>query len=285
MLKNERITFIGGGTMGEAIIKVLVSKELIPPEQVTASEPRVDRCEELAQRYGINVTTDNVAAVGAATIVVLSVKPQVLPVVLGEIHGKIPPDAMVLSIVAGVSTDTLTTGLDHAAAVRAMPNTPAQIGEGMTVWIATAEATAAQRGQVQAILQAMGHEIQVYEEKELDMATAVSGTGPAYVFLVMEAMTDAAVHLGFSRYVARELVLQTMLGSVLFASQSDAHLAHLRNMVTSPGGTTADALYQMEKGSLRTVISKAIWAAYQKSCLLGQMQPALNGPVERGLNS
>ena len=115
--------------------------------------------------------------------------------------------------------------------------------------------------------------------------TAVSGTGPAYVFLVMEAMTDAAVHLGFPRYIARQLVLQTVLGSVLFASQSDEHLAHMRNMVTSPGGTTADALYQMEKGSLRTVISRAIWAAYQKSCLLGQMQPALNGPVEKSLDS
>jgi pyrroline-5-carboxylate reductase len=285
MLRNERVTFIGGGTMGEAIIKVLVSKGLIPPQQITASEPRDVRREELAAQHGIKVTADNVAAVGEASIVVLSVKPQVLPVVLGELQGKIPPHAAVLSIVAGVSTTTLTAGLDHTAVVRAMPNTPAQVGEGMTVWIATDEMPEEQRQQVRAILKAMGHEIQVHVEKELDMATAVSGTGPAYVFLVMEAMTDAAVHLGFSRYVARQLVLQTVLGSVLYASQSDEHLAHMRNMVTSPGGTTADALYQMEKGSLRTVISKAIWAAYQKSCLLGQMQPALNGPVERSLDS
>jgi pyrroline-5-carboxylate reductase len=285
MLKNERVTFVGGGTMGEAIIKVLVSKELIPPQQITASEPRDTRREELAAQHGINVTADNVAAIGEATIVVLSVKPQVLPVVLDELRDKVPPSAVVLSIVAGVSTTTLTAGLNHQAVVRAMPNTPAQVGEGMTVWIATDETPEEQRQQVRAILQAMGHEIQVHVERELDMATAVSGTGPAYVFLVMEAMTDAAVHLGFSRYVARQLVLQTVLGSVLYAGQSDEHLAHMRNMVTSPGGTTADALYQMEKGSLRTVISKAIWAAYQKSCLLGQMQPALNGPVEKSLDS
>jgi pyrroline-5-carboxylate reductase len=284
MLQNEQITFVGGGTMGEAIIKVLVSKKLIPPQQITASEPRADRRKELADRYGIRVTADNAAAVDGASIVVLSVKPQVLPVVLGDTYGKIPPSAIVLSIVAGVSTGTLTAGLGHEMVVRAMPNTPAQVGEGMTVWIATGETSEAQRGQVQAILRAMGHEIQVKEEKELDMATAVSGTGPAYVFLVMEAMTDAAVHLGFSRYVARQLVLQTVLGSVLFAQQSDAHLAHMRNMVTSPGGTTAEALYQMEKGSLRTVISRAIWAAYQKSLLLGQMKPALNGPVEKSLD-
>ena len=284
MLKNEQITFIGGGTMGEAIIKVLVSKELIPPQQITASEPRVDRGKELAERYGIRITTDNAAAVAGATIVVLSVKPQVLPAVLADVRQKIPPETIVLSIVAGVSTDTLTSGLGHAMVVRAMPNTPAQVGEGMTVWIATDETSEEQRGQVQAILQAMGHAIQVHEEKELDMATAVSGTGPAYVFLVMEAMTDAAVHLGFSRYVARQLVIQTVLGSVRFAQESDAHLAHMRNMVTSPGGTTAEALYQMEKGSLRTVISRAIWAAYQKSCLLGQMKPALNGPVGKSLD-
>jgi len=147
---------------------------------------------------------------------------------------------------------------------------PAQIGEAMTVWTASPSVKDRQYAQAQVILQAMGQEIYVEHEELLDKATAVSGTGPTYVFLMMEALTDAAVHLGFSRRVAVELVTQTVLGSVLFARQSDRHLARLRNMVTSPGGTSAEAIYQLEKGSMRTILSKAVWAAYQKSRLLGE---------------
>lgn len=264
--------------MAGAIIKVIIDKDLIAPEKVTAADPRVERLEELHAEYGIKVTTDNVEAMSGADIVILSVKPQTMPVVLPELRSKIPPTAVVFSIVAGVPIATLVSGLGHGAVIRAMPNTPAQIGLGMTVWMATEATTEAQREQVRVIVQAMGQEVLVYEERQLDMATAVSGTGPAYVFLVMEAMVDAAVHLGFSRLVAKKLVLQTVLGSVEFARQSNAHLAQLRNMVTSPGGTSADAIYQLDKGSLRTVLSKAIWAAYQKSCLLAQMAPAANGP-------
>jgi pyrroline-5-carboxylate reductase len=140
----------------------------------------------------------------------------------------------------------------------------------MMVWTATAETNALQRAQTQAILAALGKEKYFDDEKYMDMATAVSGSGPAYVFLVMEALIDAAVHLGFSRQDARELVVQTMLGSVEFAIESGAHPADLRNQVTSPGGTTAEALYQLEKGSVRTVLSKAVWAAYQRSLQLGK---------------
>jgi pyrroline-5-carboxylate reductase len=177
---------------------------------------------------------------------------------------------LVFSIVAGMPIATISKGLGHAAVVRTMPNTPAQIGEGMTVWTASPAVTDAQRAQAQTILQAMGLEMYVDHEGALDMATAVSGTGPTYVFLLMEALVDAAVHLGFSRREARPIVIQTVLGSAKFAQQSDKHLAELRNMVTSPGGTSAEAIYQMEKGSMRTVLSKAVWAAYQKSRLLGQ---------------
>jgi len=153
-----------------------------------------------------------------------------------------------------------------------MPNTPAQIGEGMSVWTATSETSEKQREQAQTILRALGRELYVDDENFIDMATAISGTGPAYFFLVMEALIDAAVHLGFSRRVAQELVYQTMLGSVLFASKSRKHPAELRNQVTSPGGTTAEALYQLEKGRVRTVFSKAVWAAYQRSRYLGQVE-------------
>ena len=278
MLKNVTVAFVGSGTMAEAMIKVMLDKKLILPQRILASGPRPGRGEALTKRYGIRGITDNVTAVSEAEVVVLSVKPQVLPSVLVELKGKIHPQAVVLSIVAGVPVSTLITGLEHRAVVRAMPNTPAQIGEGMTVWTVSSQVSEEQRRQVESILQAMGKEILVHDEAQLDMATAVSGTGPTYVFLMMEAMVDAAVHLGFSRRVAKQMVLQTVLGSALFAAQSDKHLAELRNMVTSPGGTSADAIYQLEKGSVRTVLSKAIWAAYQKSRLLATMMIAPNGP-------
>jgi pyrroline-5-carboxylate reductase len=269
LLGGKAVAFIGSGTMAEAMIQVLVNKGLIPPAQISASGPREERGRELARRYSVVGTTDNREAAEAADIVVLSVKPQVLPTVLRELRGLIYPEGLVLSIVAGMRIQTMVDGLRHPAVVRAMPNTPAQIGEGMTVWSASPGVSERQQAEARAILQAMGHQILVEDEGMLDMATAVSGTGPTYVFLMMEALTDAAVHLGFSRRVAEQLVTQTVLGSAMFARGSHRHLAEMRNMVTSPGGTSAEAIYQLEKGGLRTVLSKAVWAAYQKSRLLG----------------
>jgi pyrroline-5-carboxylate reductase len=268
-LDGMAVAFIGSGTMAEAMIQVLINKGLIEPARISASGPREERARELNARYGVLGTTDNREATEAADIVVLSVKPQVLPTVLRELKGGIYPQGLVLSIVAGMRIETIVSGLQHPAVVRAMPNTPAQIGEGMTVWTASQGVDEIQREQARAVLRAMGQEIYVEDEGMLDMATAVSGTGPTYVFLMMEALTDAAVHLGFSRRVAEQLVTQTVLGSVMFTRETDRHLAEMRNMVTSPGGTSAEAIYQLEKGGLRTVLSKAVWAAYQKSRLLG----------------
>jgi pyrroline-5-carboxylate reductase len=180
------------------------------------------------------------------------------------------PEQLVISIVAGARLEAIASELLHPAIVRAMPNTPAQIGQGMTAWTATAEVSPAQHDQVRAMLAALGRELYVESERMIDMATALSATGPTYIFLVMEALVDAGVHMGFSRHVAQELVLQTMLGSVLFAQESRKHPAELRNMVTSPGGTSAEAIYQMEKGSLRTVLSKAVYAAFNKAVELGK---------------
>jgi pyrroline-5-carboxylate reductase len=264
MLECDKIAFVGSGAMGEAIIRVSLEQQLFAPQQVVASDIRPQRCQELADRYGIGVTADNVEGVREASIVVLSVKPQVLPAVLDGLRGSVPQNAVVLSIVAGARIASLTEGLQHTAVIRSMPNTPAQIGMGMTVWTASADTSDEQRNQVRTLLQAMGEEIYLQDESKLDTATAVSGSGPAYVFLFMEAMLDAAVRLGFARPVARQLVLQTVLGSASFA-KSGKHLAELRNMVTSPGGTTAEALHQFERGSLRAVVSEAIEAAYQKS--------------------
>jgi pyrroline-5-carboxylate reductase len=269
MLNQKAISFIGSGIMAEAMIKGLLRQAMVNPGQITASGPRLERGQELFDRYGVHVTTDNVQAACDADIVVLSVKPQMLCPVLRELSGHVSSQALVLSIVAGAKMDTIQTMLKVPAVVRVMPNTPAQIGMGISVWTATEATTEAQRGQALAILQALGEEVYVEEEGYLDMATALSGTGPAYVFLLMEAMVDAGVHLGFSRHVSERLVIETLRGSVEYARKSPRHLAALRNQVTSPGGTSAEALYHLEKGGLRTVLSRAIWAAYQRSRTLG----------------
>ena len=268
-LRDTTVAFIGTGTMAEAMIQGILSKELITPDKITGSDPRTERGEELSARYGIQTTTDNTVAAATGNIIVFSVKPQVLPRVLGGLAGHVHPDALILSIVAGAKIATISNKLDHRNIVRVMPNTPAQIGQGMSVWTATPETSEVQREQAQAILEALGEEIFVADEDYLDMATALSGTGPAYVFLFMEALIDAGVHMGFSRRIAQKLVLKTVEGSVAFARESKLHPAQLRDMVTSPGGTSAEAIYQLEKGGLRTVLSRAVWAAYQKSKYLG----------------
>ncbi len=269
MFADLTIGFIGGGNMGGAMVHGLVTRELVTPEQVIVADPRQPRGEELHRRYGVRHTTNNLEAATQADILVLAVKPQVLDVVLPEVRGGARTCRLVVSIVAGAPIRRIADGLANASVVRVMPNTPAQVGEGISVWTATDEVPEQERKQAQALLQAFGEEIFVDDEDYLDMATALSGTGPAYVFLFMEAMIDAGVHLGFSRHVAEKLVLQTMRGSVEYAAQSGEHMAHLRNQVTSPGGTSAEAIYQLEKGSLRTVIARAIWAAYQRSVGLG----------------
>jgi pyrroline-5-carboxylate reductase len=182
----------------------------------------------------------------------------------------LPGNALALSVVAGARLADLEHGLMHTSIVRSMPNTPAQIGEGMTVWTASRDVNAAQREHARVILGALGEEVFVEEEDYLDMATALSGNGPAYVFLFMEALIDAGVHLGFPRYLSEKLVFQTLKGSVDYAQKTPQHLARLRNQVTSPGGTSAEALYYLEKAGFRTAVSRAIWAAYQRSTQLGR---------------
>ena len=270
MLTDTRFAFIGSGAMAEAMLKGLIQRANVAPDHILGAEPRLERGQELEAKYGIRITPDNLAAIQDAHILVLSVKPQILPVVLDQLAGRIPPDALVLSIVAGARLEVITSKLRHVAVARSMPNTPAQIGLGMTVWACSPGLSESQRQQAQVVFGSFGEEVYVDDERYLDMATALSSTGPAYVFIFMEAMVDAGVHMGFSRWLAEKLVYQTVLGSVEYAKQAGQHLATLRNQVTSPGGTSAEALYQIEKGGLRTVMSRAIWAAYQKSRKLGK---------------
>jgi pyrroline-5-carboxylate reductase len=273
-LTGRTIATIGSGVMAEAIIAGLLRGNLVTPDQIVASHPRADRREALARTHGVRTIDGNAAAVAGADVVILAIKPQMLARVGREIRGGLKPGQLVLSILAGATTRALTGHLGHREVVRSMPNTPAQLGKGMTVWYATPETSAEQRAQAASLLGALGAQIEVDDEKLVAMATAVSGTGPTYVFLVMEALIDAAVHLGFARHVAHDLVVETLEGSTLFAKQSGLHPAELRNMVTSPGGTSAAALHELESGRLRTVLSEAVWAAFRRTVELGEQLEA-----------
>jgi pyrroline-5-carboxylate reductase len=282
-LANATIATIGSGVMAEAMIAGLLRGELVAPGQVIASHPRGERREALEREYGIRTVADNLDAVREADVVVLGIKPQMLNKVGREIGPELRRGQLVLSVLAGATTTALTAILGHDQVVRSMPNTPARLGKGVTVWYATPQTTDDQRAQAAALLGALGLQLEVDDEKMVAMATAVSGTGPTYVFLVMEALIDAAVHLGFPRHVAHDLVIETLEGSTLFAKQSGMHPAELRNMVTSPGGTSAAALHELESGRLRTVLSEAVWAAFRRTVELGdQLESSLDVPDRKG---
>ena len=255
--------------MAESMIAGLLSGERIEAARIIASHPRAERRERLAADHGIRTTESNVAAIDGADVILLAIKPQMLRRVGRELAPVLRPEQVVISILAGPTTTALRNALGHSAIVRSMPNTPAQIGRGMTVWYATPEVSELQRAQTGALLGSLGKQLQVEDEKFVAMATAVSGTGPAYVFLVMEALIDAAVHLGFPRHMAHDIVLETLEGGTAYAKATGEHPAQLRNMVTSPAGTSAAAIAELESGRLRTVLSEAVWAAYRRTEELG----------------
>jgi pyrroline-5-carboxylate reductase len=280
-LSDRTIATVGSGMMAEAMIGGLLRVGLVEPSQVVAAHRRAERRDHLASEYGIRTVTDNVSAVEGSDVILLAIKPQMLARVGREIGPHLERGQLVLSVLAGATTVALTGFLGHDQVVRSMPNTPARLGHGMTVWYATPETTDEQRAQARALLSALGAELEVDDERMVAMATAVSGTGPTYVFLVMEALIDAAVHLGFPRHIAHDLVVETLDGSTVFARQSGMHPAELRNMVTSPGGTSAAALHELESGRLRTVLSEAVWAAYRRTVELGdQLEASLDGPPD-----
>ncbi|MFC2014064.1 pyrroline-5-carboxylate reductase [Chloroflexota bacterium] len=265
-----KTAFIGGGNMGEAMLAAILEKGLSVPQDILVSDVIEARRQYLKQRYSVIVLSNNLGALPTGDVIVLAIKPQNLVGVMAELSGRLKPTQLVLSIIAGAKIDTLHRGLKHGCIVRAMPNTPAQIGEGMSVWTATAEVTEEQRAGAGSIIGAMGKEIYVDNEKYIDMATAVSGSGPAYVFLFMESLVDAAVDIGLPRDMAQKLVLQTIVGAGHFVQKSGKELDELRRMVTSPGGTTAEALLQFEEGKLLETVKQAVEAAYNKARELGK---------------
>ena len=256
--------------MGEAMLSAILGRRLSLPRSISVSDISQARRQYLEQRYGVVVMGDNLQAVKRGDVVVLAIKPQNLAEVMAELNGQLKSAQLVLSIVAGARIDTLRRGLSHSCVVRAMPNTPAQIGEGMSVWTTTGEVTQRQKGWAGSILGAIGKEVYVDDEKYIDMATAISGSGPAYVFLFVEALVDAARHIGLPRDMAQELVLETLLGSGHLLQKSGKEPSELRRMVTSPGGTTAEALLQLEKGKFTELVKQAVEAAYNKAKRLGE---------------
>ena len=270
-----KIAFIGGGNMGEAMLAAVL-KTSPAPHGISVSDISDTRRIHIEKQYwdrhsttALTTTSDNRQAVAGADIVVLAVKPQTLAEVMAGLSGQLKSGQVALSIVAGAGIETLSKGLKHGAIARAMPNTPARIGEGMSVWTATPEVTEEQKGLVGAILGAMGAEIYVDDEKYIDMATAISGSGPAYFFLMAESLIEAAEAIGLPRDMARQLVVQTMLGSGRLIQQSGEEPAELRRKVTSPGGTTARALEQFEKGQFTGLVKRAVQAAYDRARELG----------------
>ena len=265
-----KLAFIGGGTMAEAILKGVLDAGLVGPGEISVGEPVPSRREFLAKTYGVNLHQDNPPAAAGADLVILAVKPQDLGRVFGQLGPGMALGQAALSIVAGAKMSTLSKGLDHEAVIRVMPNTPAQIGCGMSLWTCSEEVDESLRDLTKSILATIGIELFVDDEKYLDMATALSASGPAYVFLFIEALIDAGVYVGLPRDMARTLALQTVYGSVRLVSETGRHPAELKDMVVSPGGTTAEGLRALEKGGLSGLMVEAVDAAYQKSIKLGQ---------------
>jgi pyrroline-5-carboxylate reductase len=255
---------VGGGVMGEAILGAALDAGVLSASSVTVIEKLESRRAQLAEAHAVSVAADY-TAMSSADVVVLSVKPQEMQTV----HGTLKPGALVLSIMAGTRIESIAREFGTECIVRVMPNTPTAVRAGMSVWTATPAVTAAQREFTQRLLSSFGKEVYVDDEKKIDMATAVNGSGPAYVFLFIEALIEGAVAVGLPRAAAEEIVLQTVRGSALYAAESTRSSAELRAMVTSPAGTTAAGLLELEKGAFRAAIIECVRAAHRRAIELG----------------
>jgi len=264
-----KLAFIGGGMMGEAMIAGAIRNQVTDAGNIAVCDVAVARREYLTAKYRVSTTESAADAAAGAELVVLAVKPQEFASAAGALKGALKPEQTVMSIMAGVRINTIAGLIGHKDIVRSIPNTPATIGEGMTVWTATPSVKQPARESVRRLLSVLGKEIFVEDEKYVDMATAVSSSGPAYVFLVIEALIDAAVHIGLKREMAAPMVLQTVFGSARYAIESGKHPAELRNQVSSPGGTTVEALLELEDAGLRAAFARAVEAAYEKAKELG----------------
>jgi len=270
ILAAHTIGFIGAGNMAEALVRGLVRGNHVAPDKIMASAPRQDRLDELAKAYGIHVTTNNRDVVAHAAVIVLSIKPQIADKVLREVGEHLKPGTLIVSICAGVSTETIGAAVaDGVRVVRAMPNTPALVGAGATAIAAGAQASEADLATARALFDAVGITVAL-DESHLDAVTGLSGSGPAYVFLILEALSDAGVKVGLSRRNAQRLAAQTVMGSAKLLLETDEHPGKLKDMVTSPGGTAIAGLHTLEEGGLRTTLINAVETATKRARELGR---------------
>jgi pyrroline-5-carboxylate reductase len=270
ILASHTIGFIGAGNMAEAMIRGLVRGGHVPPERIAASGPRKERLDELRTAYGIDVTQHNREVVQRCGIIVLSVKPQILDKVLREVSDQLKAGTLIVSIAAGVDTETIEEAVpDGVRVVRAMPNTPALVGAGATAVSPGKHASEADLATVRAMFDAVGITVEL-DESHLDAVTGLSGSGPAYIFLILEALADAGVKVGLSRRNAQRLAAQTVMGSAKLLLETDEHPGKLKDMVTSPGGTAIAGLHTLEEGGLRTTLMNAVETATKRARELGR---------------
>lgn len=261
-----QLGIIGGGVMATAILSRLLKEGLYHPQMVLISEPVVERRYELQQQYGVQVTDSNRLAV-QAEIVLLSVKPQMFDTVVTGL-GNLPHHCLILSILAGVPLRRLETAFPHQSVIRVMPNTPATVGTGMTAITAGKQVTAEQLAMAKRIFQCVGEVVEV-PESQMDAVTGLSGSGPAFVALMIEALADGGVLAGLPRAVAQKLAVQTVLGTAKLMQETGLHPAMLKDQVTSPGGTTIAGVAKLEEGAFRSTLIQAVYTAYQRSIELG----------------
>ena len=267
-----RIGIIGGGFMGEAFLRGILRADVAAPSAIAVAELIADRRLALAE-HGVRVTDDPESACIGADLVLLAVKPDDLAATARSLAGAIPADAVLVSIAAGTPLAEVQRHSGHRASVRVMPNLPAAIGEGAAVYLAAPELSDEQLARVREVLSGVATAVvEVADDEAVDLATALHGSGPAYVYLLIEAMVDSAVRLGMKRPDATELVLATVAGSARYAIATGEHAATLRNAVTSPGGTTAAALSELEAAGLRAAVDDAIEAAFTRALDLGEAE-------------
>jgi pyrroline-5-carboxylate reductase len=264
-----RLSVIGGGFMGEAIIDQVIARGFAAPDDVRVCEIHPGRCEYLAARYKVRAEPEYRPHDDGDHALVLAVKPQDFPAAAEHLRQRLHPRQLIISIMAGVPMQRIGDLLAHHHVVRVMPNLAVTVGEAFSIWTATPEVDERQRTTVAALLGSFGKEMYVTEEKLLDVATAVSGSGPGYVMLLVESLIDGAVHIGLRREVATQMVLQTVLGAVRWAQETGRHPADLRAQVASPGGTTVEGLLALERRGVRAALVEAVIAGYEKSRALG----------------
>ncbi|MFL2639985.1 MAG: pyrroline-5-carboxylate reductase [Dehalococcoidia bacterium] len=264
-----KLGFIGGGQMAEAIIDAIITDQFIEPADITVGDISQERRIYLSETFSVNATVSNLEVIESSDMLVIAIKPQDVPILATEVSGLINPSCTIVSIVAGTRLDKLQTLFKHDLVVRVMPNTPAQVKMGMSVWIPTNDVSSKQKAIVASLLQSLGKEMEVEDEAQLDMSTALSGSGPAYFLLFLEHLIEAGTKIGLTESQATILAQQTLFGTSRLIELSDFSPSQLREKVTSPGGTTEQAIKAFNDFELSSIVEAAVTAAFEKSKNLG----------------